>query len=114
MGLRNVVLVARDMIGGAYVDGVWTQTASAPYNVRCSKQPMSPAAMLALPEGRRELRSFVLFTSRKLNDVNSQNPTRVTIEGEEYEVFSCNPWENKIINHFEVIVQRMQVVAGVP
>lgn len=110
MGLRNRIVPARDATGGSYVDGVWVQTFGTPYNVRCSVQPMSPAALLALPEGRRELRSYTIFTSKKLNDVNDQNPTRVTIESEDYEVFSCNGWQNQIINHYEIIVQKIQAI----
>lgn len=91
MGLRNVKLTAYDMTGGDFVDGVWTETRGPDYIVRCSKQPLSPAALAALPEGRRELRSFSLFTNQKLNDVKAQNPTRVMIEGEAYEVFSAIP-----------------------
>ncbi len=109
MGLRNRKVDVTRMTAGALVHGEWTQTAGTPFAVRCSIQPMSPAALSALPECRRELRSYTLFTKTKLNDVNSQNPDRVTIEDEgEFEVFSCNSWQNAIIPHYEVIVQKVQ------
>lgn len=90
--------------GGEYVDGVWQQTSSE-LTLAFSVQPASPHDLERLPEARRTRKAFVLFGSSRLREsAPNVNPDMVRIEGQWYEVATCMPWSNSIINHFQSIV----------
>jgi hypothetical protein len=93
---------------GAYTNGTYSESVGATSTIQASVQPTSAAEVLTLPEGRREKKSFKLFTDSSLLSLDqTQNPDRVVIFGEEYEVIKKDPWQNNVINHYEYIVVKV-------
>jgi len=94
---------------GTLVKGKFTQGIATLSSVQASVQPATPNDVLTLPELRRNDKAYVLFTSTSLNMVNGNiNPDRVTIDGEEFEVITKNPWNNGVINHFRYVVTKVK------
>lgn len=102
---RSSVIVKR-RAAGTLVNGNWTEGAESTLTILASIQPLRPAEMESLPEGRRTSKAFKLFTSDKLNLVSSASPDRVTLYGESYEVFGESVWQNHVIDHYKYIVIR--------
>lgn len=110
MFFNQRVTVARDK-PGAYKDGVWVPGVTLSHTVLTSVQPAGKNDLEMLPEGRRQARSFVLYTSRPLrgaDDAGDVQPDRVKIAREWYEVVRVEPWRNNLINHYRTVVVRMQ------
>jgi hypothetical protein len=93
--------------GGEYVEGVYQEGATSSLTIQASVQPLSGRQLQALPEGRRNRESYRLFSDQGLRPYDGQNPDRVLIDGHEFEVFSVSPWQNGILPHFDMIVQRI-------
>lgn len=92
---------------GTRVKGTWVEGTPSTFEADYSVQPLTGREMQLLPEDRRTTQSYRLYGDTKLYtvDVNTgTNADRVTIDGETYEVFSCAPWQNTIINHYKIIV----------
>jgi hypothetical protein len=109
MSLRNrTITVTRKT--GAWVDGVWTTTGTSSFDVTCSVQPASGQDLQTLPEGRRLLQTYKIFTDVEHMTVLEQknNPDIVQIDGEPYEIVSAQAWQNAIIPHFASLAQRLQ------
>jgi hypothetical protein len=103
---KPVTVVSRGT--GTYVDGLYVESVGATTTIQASVQPTSNAEVLSLPEGRREKKSFCLYTETELVSLQqSQNPDRVTLFGEEYEVIKKDPWRNDVINHYKYIVVKV-------
>jgi len=89
---------------GNYVEGSFFE-----YDFVGNIQIMSGKDMQLLPEGRRETESIKIFSGIRLNTVdvkNKTNPDIVIFNGEEYEVISSSPYQNNLINHYEMIAQK--------
>jgi len=99
---------------GAYVDGHWVEGSETPGTIQASVQPTKPSDMQMLPEGRREVESFRVYSDTRLNTVldreadgSKASPSMVIIDNERYEVFSSLRWQNNVINHFKMIVIKL-------
>lgn len=101
---------------GSYVNGVWVEGALTTIPITASIQPTTGEELLSLPEGRRDRKTYALFTSTKLNVARPGiNPDLVTIFGEVYEVIKVDIWQNRpavfaIINHYKVIVSALEAI----
>lgn len=94
---------------GSYVDGRWVEGASSALAFTASVQPASSEDLQSLPENRRKLSTFALFTSTRLLGVDVEsgtNPDRVTLHDGIYEVVSVARWQNNVIPHYKALVQR--------
>lgn len=114
MSLRSITLMVRRLSSGVLdqATGLWSEEVEGtPFPILCSLQPLSSSQMQSLPEGRRDKESYTLFTDTPLNTVTSQNPDRMMINGDDFEVFSVNPWQNGILSHYEVLVQKRDLSA---
>jgi hypothetical protein len=95
---------------GTFTNGKWV--AGTPTNsrtVNCTIQPMKSKELELLPEGRRELESYKMYCSNKLNTItdNGNNPDIVTFNSADYEIFSRSDWQNKVLNHYKYIIQKV-------
>lgn len=101
---------------GSYVNGVWVEGAETLILITASIQPTSGEEMLSLPEGRRNKKTYSLFTSTDINlIVGSTNPDQVQIFGERYEVVRVEPWQNNppvfgIVNHYKFYAQALEAI----
>ena len=101
-------LIARQVSGGAVdINGRWTGESESDISIWASIQPATSQDLLTLEEGRRNRSTFVLFTDTELNSFNEQNPHRIQLFGEEYEVVSRGDWQNEVLSHYRVLVQKM-------
>ena len=112
----RVPLVAQRKALGSYVNGIWVEGALTPLPFTASIQPTTGEELLSLPEGRRDRKTYALFTSTKLNVARTGiNPDLVTVFGEVYEVVKVDIWQNRpdifgIINHYKVIVSALEAI----
>jgi hypothetical protein len=105
-------LTVREVTGGGYdSNGRWAGETEAPLTIRASVQPSSPKDLQALPENRRTHASFTLYTDTLLRTVESQNPHRVRLFGDDYEVVAVEAWQNGVRPHFKAIVQKRAKIA---
>jgi len=107
---RQLLTVTR-YTGGTYSDGgEWVEGTPADIpNFRASKQPLSARQLQSLPEGRRASgESYRLYAdpTPELNISTDESPDFVEIDGEDYEVFLRDRWDNNLINHRKYIVIR--------
>jgi hypothetical protein len=89
--------------GGSYVLGVWTPSAPTVLSIETSVQPTPDRQIQALPEGRRIISAYTLysFTEIREQDVYS-------IYGDDHEVLRVRIWQNDNISHYVAIAVRMQ------
>lgn len=101
---------------GAYVNGVWVEGGETLIIITASVQPTTGEEMLSLPEGRRNKKTYSLFTSTDVNVISGgANPDQVVIFGERYEVIRVEPWQNNppvfgIVNHFKFYAQALEAI----
>jgi hypothetical protein len=70
--------------------------------ILASVQPASGKVMQSLPENRRDIETYSLFSDYAL-----ETGDIVEIKGNEYEVRALEAWENNVINHNQYIAQRI-------
>jgi len=95
---------------GQYVDGRWTEGAPVESSILASVQPASGQDMESLPEARRTMATYRLYTDTQLYEAleNVRNPDIVVLFGEEYEVVKVFPWRNGVLEHWKVLASRRQ------
>jgi hypothetical protein len=99
-----------------YVNGIPQPATFTNIPITASVQPTTGEEMLSLPEGRRNKKTFSLFTSTKINlIVGGANPDQIDIFGERYEVVRVEPWQNNppvfgIVNHFKFYAQALEAI----
>jgi len=109
MSFRRPIRVTRVEKSGQYVNGTYVPgdfPVDVP-NVRASIQPAPGKMMQSLPEGRRSSEAYLLYTDSMLYTAetsSSQNTDIVIINDTEFEVAKVGPWQNGVINHYEVLV----------
>jgi len=93
---------------GSWDGGFYDPGDSVEFSFYASIQPLTPDEMQALPEGRRTLQAYNLFTDYLLQtgEAEDQMPDCVVIDGEHYEVISVARWRTTRLAHYEVIVAR--------
>lgn len=105
------LLKVRKMVGGHLDGGRWVEGAESILTIKTTVQPATPKDLLALPEGRRTRATFVLFTKTKMDTAEVENPYRIKLFGDEYEVVGVEPWQNGVRPHFRILVQKTQATA---
>ena len=97
---------------GAYAKGRWVEGAPAIINFEASVQPTTAHDMQYLDIGRRERKTFTIYTDFKLIAWTPAvgNPDCVDVVTERYEVSAEAPWQNNVISHFKYIITLMQAI----
>ncbi len=98
---------------GTWAYGKWVEGTPVTIDFFASVQPTTPHDLLFLDIGRRERKSYTLFTDYKLiclDESGTKNPDRVTIDDGVYEVIVEAPWQNNVISHYKYIVSRMKAI----
>lgn len=99
------------LLGSYDVNGVWSGGTPTLFDIKCSLQPTSQNDLMALPETRRSRKSYTVFTETALQtvkeDTSGTNPDQTTIDGEIYEVVNVEPWKNDVLEHYKVIIQKV-------
>lgn len=112
MGLipRQSLTVTR-YAGGSKVNGKWVEGTPSTFTINASVQPLTPKEIELLPEGRRASgENYKLYAdpSPILKTVSGdENPDKISIYSQDFEVFSIERWENSIISHIKYIVTRV-------
>jgi len=99
--------IFKRLSGGAYVSGKWVKGTPADIIIRASLQPLTGEELNQLPEGRRTDQTYKMYSSIKLRTVKTDNPDYVTIDGNKFEVIQVEPNQNNIINHYKVIIGKV-------
>ena len=108
MSLRNFSLSVRRLSSGDYINGEWhTETEAAPFIIVASVQPLTPKEMKTLPEGRRNSQAYRIYTDIELHTIRDQNPDRVELFGQEFEILSVEIWQNQVIPHYKAIAVKL-------
>lgn len=111
MGLiLRMTLTGDRFTSGSRVNYKWVNGATTPLEITASVQPLKPKEMETLEEGRRTGgQAYRLFTDDNLRTTqNSEKADRLTIFGNEYEIFAEDEWKNNIINHNSYIATRLK------
>lgn len=104
---------------GAFVDGRWLESGETLILITASIQPTSGEEMLSLPEGRRNRKTYSLFTSSKVEVIhglnNSVNPDQIEIYGERYEIIQVEVWQNNppifgVVNHYKFYASALEAI----
>jgi hypothetical protein len=102
--------------GGSYVNGIWVEGGETLIVITASIQPTTGEELMCEPEGRRNRKTYSLFTSTDVNIIaGGKNPDQVQIFGERYEVTRVEPWQNNppvfgIVNHFKFYAQKLEAL----
>jgi hypothetical protein len=90
-----------------YVKGRLQPTAvSTTFTITASVQPLTGQDMSLLPEGSRADNTKILFTTTRINTVGSAEPDVVSIESEDYEVFSVETWIGFGDTYYRTLVRK--------
>jgi hypothetical protein len=105
-------LTGKRLSPGTTVKGRWVEGAPSDLAFDASVQPTTPHDVLFLEIGRRERKSYTIYTDTRLQALTAgtKNPDRVIIDGETYEVDVEAPWRNNVISHYKYIVTLMQAI----
>ncbi len=110
MGFRKPLTINR--VAGAYDHGKWVEGDTIDFEIQASVQPvksLSENEMQSIPEGRRQSAMFRIYTNTELLTTEiDQQPDRAMINGEEFELFVSNPWQNNVINHYKYVLVKME------
>ncbi len=108
--LNTVTMQYITRSGGAYVRGKWTDgSEAAPVTIQGTFQPSKGNELEVLPEGRREKSTYTVYTKTQIKTVNQFDETQADIlvkDSIRYLVVVAEPWQNNIINHYRLLVQR--------
>lgn len=110
MGLGRQTLSGLRDIAGSLVKGIWVDGGDTAFTTIVSVQPLDAREMNMLPEGRRTSQAFKLYGQDQLVTVNKSagtNPDILTINGDNFEVLSSEPWQSNIRNHYKSVVVKI-------
>ncbi|MBC3540656.1 hypothetical protein ACFSC6_12260 [Rufibacter sediminis] len=95
---------------GSYVDGVWIEGNPVATTILASVQPAKPEDLQSLPENRRALATYKVYTDAELFGVleGVRNPDILVIYGEDYEIAQVGIWQNGLVNHYKALAVRVQ------
>jgi hypothetical protein len=95
---------------GNYVNGNWVRNpVPVVFTIYASVQPLKANELQTLDEGRRTSTILKLISNSPLQvaDVtDTVNSDIITINGIPYEAVQCNPWQNGIINHYSIFIDK--------
>ena len=91
----------------AVVNGKIVKGAETIFTIKASVQQTDPETMMTLEEGYRTKDSFTLFTETELKTARRKfEPDLVVINEQKFRVVRVGAWQNRLINHYEIIVTR--------
>lgn len=95
---------------GSYNAGEYVQGSGVVFTVKASAQPATTEDMQSLPEARRQLGAYRLYSETKFQSLveGVSNPDVIVIDGDDYEVAQVQPWKNGLIEHYKAIAVRVQ------
>ncbi|MFC3227334.1 hypothetical protein ACFOGJ_08845 [Marinibaculum pumilum] len=101
-------LTVRRKLPGAWANGVWVDGSDVDLSIMASVQPATPEDMQSLPEGRRNMAAYRLYTSTELrsSEDDETNPDRVTLFNDDYEITQVGRWQNGIRSHYRAIATK--------
>jgi hypothetical protein len=103
--LFRQTLIGYTKANGSYIKGRWQEGIETEFSFSSSVQPLKGSQLESLPEGRRNSKSYNLFTDKLMNCLlDEKNPDIVIIFNERYEVFKREKWQNRIVPHYYYIV----------
>lgn len=103
---RSPFTLKRKSTPDTYVNGKLVAGAVTTSTIQASVQPLRGQEMLLLPEARRTSQAVWVYTDTQLrvaNTVTGYNADIVTAFGSDFEIFSCEPWQSNVINHYKAI-----------
>jgi hypothetical protein len=110
MALNRTRRLVKRYSNGQYVDGVYTTLGELEtFYIYANCQPASERDLEALPEGRRNNDSYVLFTDTLLRTAEvtgPNNPDIVELFGEDFEVLGVGRWLNGLLSHYRIFVSK--------
>lgn len=111
-GLFRKTLSGFRLANGHLTLGRWVEGVATPFTFEASVQPTTAHDILFLDIGRREKKTYTIYTDTKLLALTPavRNPDRVIVNGETYEVDFEAPWQNNVINHFKYIIVLMNAI----
>ncbi len=94
---------------GSWAKGKWTPGSESSFTVTGTWQPTPGNRLSVLPEGKRSVRTYTLYTSTELQGADQPDvaPDIVEADGERYDVITVAPWQNALIPHYECLCQRV-------
>lgn len=104
---------------GSYINGRWVEGVETIIPITASIQPTIGEEMLSLPEGRRNRKTYSLFTSTPIDVIhglnNSANPDQIEIYGERFEVTRVEVWQNNppvfgVVNHYKFYASALEAI----
>lgn len=104
------VQVTRPSGSVIYTRGRAVQAASTTFMIEGSVQPMTPEKLQELPELERTSESRIIYTEAALRAASVQNKTAadmVKYRGEDWKVVSVKTHDEGILDHAEVVIQRV-------
>ena len=111
MIFRRPLQVTRKLAGDYNDAGKWVDGAtSRVLTIQASVQPLLGKDVKTLPENRRSVESYVLYTNTNLSVLDELTGLRgdtVAINGRNYEIVARHDWQNSVISHYKYIVQRI-------
>lgn len=97
--------------GGSYINGEWVETGEPTViTVMASVQPATTEDLQSLPEARRTLGAYRVFSDTKFQSLeeDANNPDVIVIYDNDYEIAQVQPWQNGIVPHYKAIAVRVQ------
>ena len=111
MIFRRPLQVTRKLAGSYDDAGKWVDGATSKVlTIQASVQPLLGKDVKTLPENRRSLESYCLYTNTNLTILDELTGLRgdmVVINGKNYEIVARHDWQNGLIDHYKYIVQRV-------
>lgn len=106
----NTISGVRHSGAGAYdALGKWSEGGTDPISFKGSIQPPLGDDMASLPEGRREVEAYRIYSEFELKTVDENgkiNPDKLTLFGKTnaFEVVRVEAWQNGVRSHYESLV----------
>lgn len=111
MIFRRPLQVTRKLAGSYNDAGKWVDGATSKVlTIQASVQPLLGKDVKTLPENRRSVESYCLYTNTNLTVLDELTGLRgdiVAINGKNYEIVARHDWQNGLIDHYKYIVQRI-------
>lgn len=108
---RKDLIVIR--VGDGFLDerGIWLDGTDTYLTIKASVQPTPAKVLETLPEGYRTKSTYTLYTNTRLrvSEDGLSNPDNVLIEDQLYQAIRIASWQNKLINHYQILVSKVDV-----
>lgn len=109
MMLRKTITVKRKPPGN-YINGIWQDGELQDLTIQASIQPTSPNDLENLAEGRFMNNTYKLYSSepfQSADDNANLQPDMIILPEGNFEVVSCQYWQNSIISHYKTIISKL-------